>query len=68
MSKIFITILTLAINAAYSGVSGEKTIFLPGNYDVTEILSGRKKGINVSSFTEQIDAPQTKIYKLTRIK
>ncbi len=50
----------------HSGVSGKKTISLPGKYKVTEILSGKIIGKGISCFTDEISAPQTKIYRLSK--
>ncbi len=50
----------------HSGVSGKKTISLPGKYNVTEIFSGKIMGKDISSFADEIKAPQTRVYRLSK--
>jgi hypothetical protein len=48
----------------HSGRSGVKAISLPDNYNVKEIFSGKIIGSNIAEFTCEIDAPETKVFKL----
>ena len=45
---------------------GEKTITLPDNYDVTEILTGKEIGKGLNKFTEKLPAQSTRIYQVTK--
>jgi hypothetical protein len=50
----------------HSGASGKKKISLPGKYNVTEIFSGKNIGKGISSFSDEMNAPQTKIYRISK--
>ena len=46
----------------HTSTQGDKTIKLPGRYNVKEILTGKEIGKGVSEFTEKLPAMSTRIY------
>lgn len=48
----------------HTSTEGDKTITLPGKYNVKEILTGKEIGKGVSEFTEKLPAQSTRIYYL----
>lgn len=50
----------------HNSTNGKKTISLPGKYNVTELLSGREIGENISEFSEEFPEQTTRIYKLSK--
>jgi hypothetical protein len=51
------------IIALHSLRSGEKKISLPGPSDVYDVINGVKIADNVASFTFNMDAPQTRVFR-----
>lgn len=49
----------------HNSTNGKKTISLPGQYDVSELLSGRVVGKGITEFTEDFPEQTTRIYKLS---
>ncbi len=46
----------------HTSAKGAKTICLPHSSDVTELISGKRVGAGITSFTEELPAGKTKLY------
>lgn len=50
----------------HTSSDGEKTITLPDNYNVKEILTGTEIGKSLNKFTEKLPAQSTRIYQISK--
>ncbi|HOS42879.1 MAG TPA: hypothetical protein PK794_04235 [Armatimonadota bacterium] len=55
-----------SVVALHSIQSGEKTIHLPGTYDVEDIVSGKLMARGVERIQFTLDAPETRVFRLIR--